>query len=327
MNVTAPPGTEPLLPPGIGPGATLGLFSPAGPVRDPGPVQAGIARLREMGYRVRIGPLLERQLRSPLPPDRYLAASDRERARELMDLWRDPAVHGLMAVRGGYGCQRLIGRLDFTLFRQHIKPLVGFSDLTVLLGALRQYSGLVTIHGPVLTALARSDAPSLRSLARALAGQWPPRDWRGRARILRPGRARGPLAGGNLTCLVHTLATAAEQDLKGVLLVLEDTGESLYRLDRLLTHLAGSGRLGLINGLLLGRFDPGQDRPGADELMCGVEQRVLELIEEHDLHIPVWSRIPVGHGRENHALPHGWPAVMNDGVLVPVESEQQHVEG
>ncbi len=304
MNGTAPPGTEILLPPGIEPGATLGLFCPAGPVRDPGPVQAGITRLEEMGYRVRIGPLLERQLHSPRSPDCYLAASDRERAHELMDLWRDPAVHGLMAVRGGYGCQRLIGRLDFTLFRQDVKPLVGFSDLSVLLGALRRNSGLVTIHGPVLTSLARSDERSRLSLARALAGQWRPLDWRGQVRIVKPGRATGPLAGGNLSCLVHTLATAAEQDLEGVLLVLEDTGESLYRLDRLLTHLAASGRLRLINGLLLGRFDPGQDRPGVEKLTGGVEKRILELIEEYELNIPVWSRVPVGHGRENHALPH-----------------------
>jgi len=310
------------LPLPLTPGDAIGLFSPAGPVRDLEPVRRGIRILQEMGFVPRPGPLLTKQMNGCAPdpdcPD-YLAGSDQERAHELHTLWRDPALRGLMAVRGGYGCLRLLPLLDYTLFRQNPRPVIGFSDLSGLASALLRRSGLAMIHGPVLTSLARHDQAS-RDRLRQLLCQGPfSLDWRGQVMIHQDGEAAGPLVCGNLTTLVHLLHTPWFPDLDGALLLIEDTGESPYRLDRLLTHLALTGCLENLAGIMLGEFDHAglRERHPGRSLTRLVAQRVRELTR--DRNIPCWSSVPVGHQRCNQALIFGHRYRMSDAGLLLYE--------
>jgi len=291
---------RPLLPPRLRRGDTIGLFCPAGPVRDAERLRAGIRLIEDLGFKVKV--------RGPAEPgEGYLADSDARRAEHLHGLWSDEEVRAIMAIRGGYGCLRMIERLDWDLFRRSPKFFAGFSDVTVLLNTLVDRAGLVTIHGPMVTTLSRSGEQGLASLFGLLTGEFEERIKLKGLEILRGGTGQGRLMGGNLTTLVHLLATPWDSSWDGCILVVEDTGEPLYRLDRMLTHLALAGRLQRLAGLVLGDFDTGDDSLANLRLQEAVWARVLELAPPG---YPIWARFPAGHRERNLALPIGMEAVM-----------------
>jgi muramoyltetrapeptide carboxypeptidase len=294
-----------LLPPRLQPGDTVGIIHPAGPIRDEEGFAKGLQVLRDWGLHVRCQPP-ERS-----GPD-YLAADDQQRLAELHRLWADQEVKALIAARGGYGCLRLISNLDWDFLCRRPKWLIGFSDLTVLLNSVTARCGFVTLHGPMIStlALARADRLSLERLREVLAGQFLPCTRPAGLEILRGGLAQGRLLGGNLTTLCHLLGTPQQPQTEGCILFLEDTAEPLYKIDRMLTHLACAGLFNKLNGLIIGLFDLGHDdRLETLRLNEQVWQRVLELTEAGSF--PIWGGFPVGHQQENFALPIGMEAVMD----------------
>lgn len=294
---------RPLLPPRLQPGDTVGIIHPAGPVRDEEGFTLGLQTLRDMGLNIRYEPP------DSSGPD-YLAANDSQRLNELHRLWADEEVKVLIGARGGYGCLRLISSLDWDFLRAHPKWLLGFSDLTVLLNSISARCGFVTLHGPMMSSLARIDPLSFERFREVLAGEFRPCARPAGLEILRGGFGQGQLVGGNLTTLCHLLGTPWQPQTEGCILFLEDTTEPLYKLDRMLTHLASSGLLENIVGLILGLFDPGHDdRLEIIRLNEQVWRRVLELTAAAKC--PVWGGFPVGHQRQNFALPIGMEALMN----------------
>lgn len=278
----------------------IGLAAPAGPIREE-VLRQGLDLLRASGVKVvKYAPDICRH-------ENYLAGSDRRRLEELHQLWDDDEVRVILAVRGGYGCARLLSGLDFELIRRKPKILVGFSDLTILLNVIQQRTGLVTFHGPMLSTLVRDGKPSLLAMLNELTVH-------GREdlaikglEVLREGKAEGRLIGGNLTCLTQLLATPYEPEWDGAILLLEDVNESAYRVDRLLTQLSLAGRLDRVAGIILGEFLDSDTHPIADLEL--VWQRTLALTREE---IPVWANFPSGHGPRNLLLPIGRPVRLED---------------
>ncbi|MEW6220583.1 MAG: LD-carboxypeptidase [Thermodesulfobacteriota bacterium] len=275
--------------PRLSPGDTVGIVAPAGPLAARQELTAGLELLARHGYRVQLAPGL-------LAAGGYLAGTDQERAAGFMALATDPAVRAVVALRGGYGCLRLLPLLPFRTLARQPKIYVGFSDLTVLLTAILARTRLVTFHGPMATGLPRLGPDDLAAWLATLASPLPPVLTADSLRILVPGHAQGRLLGGNLTNLVHLVGTPWELSFRGAILFLEDVHEATYRVDRLLTHLAASGRLQGLAGLILGEF-----------VSCGemakIEARACELVA--GMGIPVWSGLPVGHGGKNRILPLG----------------------
>lgn len=298
---------DPLLPEPLQPGDTIGLFSPSGPVRDMNRVKAGIAVLREMGFQVRVPNTTTVRTGG----NDYLSDSDAARAGQLQNLWDDDTIKALMAVRGGYGCLRLLDRIDFARFKTRPKWLIGFSDLTVLLASMFLETGLIGIHGPVVSSLAETDIPSRQRLYALLTGSYRPY-FEKSVTVLRSGSGRGRLVAGNLTTICHLLGTPWEPDLTGAVLLLEDTGEPMYRIDRMLTHLACAGGIKNLAGLILGDFDPGGSAAAVNtRLRQPLFERVSELTTGSSY--PIWADFPVGHLARNQAVPYGMEVSMGSG--------------
>jgi muramoyltetrapeptide carboxypeptidase len=270
-------------------GATLGIAAPAFAI-DAARLAAGEARLREAGYRV--------HRRADLVQDQtFLAGSDVRRARELMALAASREVDAILCTRGGYGCQRILDRLDAAKLRAARKAVVGFSDVTVLHLWLRRYAGLTSIHGPMFDAPEGPTREELERLGAMLAGEAvPPLAGEGRVR----GRAAGVLVGGSLTLLCASLGTPWEVDTRGAILLFEEIGEKPYALDRHLQHLAQAGKLdaavGFGVGHLVGCSDPKRERPTAEEVF------VAALAP---LRRPLVLGLPFGHRSPNLAWPVG----------------------
>lgn len=296
MNATS---DQLIIPPPLQIGDTIGLVAPAGPVRDPDLFEFGRQFLEAQGYRLKMpDDLFNRR--------EFLAGSDEERARQFLGMWHDPEVKAVLAVRGGYGCLRLLPLLDLAELAATPKILAGFSDLTVLLHEFTKQTGLVTYHAPMLNTLARSDEPSRAAFLEVLSGTGSRKVSFDGLVSIRDGHGRGHLLGGNLTSLAHLIGTPHEPDWPGAILFLEDTGEPPYRIDRLLTHLERAGCLRELAGLILGTFTSGGGEE--EEWTPSVWDRALELAGDD---YPIWGNFPVGHGARNLSLPLGAPTEMD----------------
>jgi len=290
---------EPQLPPALKPGDTIGLVAPAGPIINRTVFAEGVRIMEEAGYRIKVPADLFQQVD-------YLAGPDRERARQFSEIWGDPEVKAVLAVRGGYGCLRLLPLLDLAQLAAQPKILAGFSDLTVLLNELGRDLNLITWHAPMLNTLVRCDEESLASFLALLAGNQAATIRPSGLQVIRSGRGQGRLIGGNLACLSHLIGTPHEPDWRNSILFLEDTCEPLYRVDRMLTHLERAGCLRELSGLILGTFTNGK---GEEEDWAElVWNRALEVAGEN---YPIWGNFPVGHGSRNLSLPVGATAAMD----------------
>ncbi len=282
-----------LLPPALKAKDVIGLAPLAGPHQEED-FHKGVAILRDLGFQTKtLTP------RTPLP---FLAGSDQERLAIFHGLWQDPEVKAIMAIRGGYGTLRLLDQLDYNIPRKNPKILIGFSDISALLNVITAETGLITFHGPNLTTLARSDKLSLEMMIQTLTQPTPPPITANNLEVIRPGRAKGMLVGGNLATLTHLLATPFQPLWQDKVVFLEDVGEAPYRLDRLLTQLSLAGSLRDISGLILGTFTGCGDQ----EMIW---QRLIDLTRDEGL--PIWGNFPVGHGQENLSLPIGSQVMMD----------------
>lgn len=298
-----------VLPPCLNPGDVIGVAAPAGYLMEYDRYLQGCTVLRDMGFQIH-------EPEKRWPGYGYLADTDKARAEELHSLWRNPEVKAIFALRGGFGCLRLLSLLDLEVVRKHPKLLIGFSDISVLLNYLVDTTGTVCLHGPGLASLSDSDKSSCERLYHCLRGDWD-HCLKEKIEIVKAApEVRGTLLGGNLSSLVTLLGTPWFPRLSGAIVVLEDINEPLYRLDRLLTQLWLSGQMAEIGGLILGQFC-GDGAEPVDKLRRNefVWARVAELSAPNPA--PIWGNFPIGHCRRNLTVPLGAPATMdsNTGTL------------
>lgn len=279
------------------PGDTIGLVSPASPVR-PDQIEAGVALLEGAGYRVRVFP-------HAFDHDGYLAGRDEDRAADLMAAFDDPDIAGIWATRGGYGCVRLLPFLDLDRMAASGKLFAGFSDVTTLHLALNR-RGLATLHAPMALSFSVDRAEWVReSFLRALEGDTEPHPAAPAARTLHPGKAQGTLTGGCLCLLTDSLATPDALDAEGKILLIEDVDEAPHRVDAMLTHLRRAGILERTAGIVIGEMTRTDER--IDEGIGGKpwEKIVSERLE--GIPVPAVIGYPFGHGRAMLSLWLGLP--------------------
>ena len=245
--------------------------------------------LRGWGYALELLPGVGRT-------HRYLAGTDAERRSDLHRAFSGE-FDAVWAARGGYGVARLLADLPWRDLAP--VPLIGFSDLTVLLNQVAA-RGAPAIHGPVLHSLSRSDPASQEHLRRLMAGE-PVEAFEGIPLV--PGDASGALVGGNLCVLASACGTRWQLRTHACILLLEEINEVPYKVDRLITQLYDSGCLDGVAGVALGTF-LGCDAPSdADWSIHDVLRDLLE-----PLGVPVLAHLPVGHGSQNRAFRVGAPA-------------------
>jgi len=293
----------PIMPPLLSPGDCVGIVAPAShiPKANEQYLEQGVGRLKAMGFEIRCSPsLLERK-------HLYLAGEDQERAEELMAMFLDPEVKAIVCTRGGYGAQRIIPYLDPDLIRSHPKPLVGCSDITVLLIYLLQQCLLIPFHGPNVATrqFVEGDEEMVQSLQQALTAPAPIAEII--CSVLKGGDAEGEIIGGCLSSLVTTLATPYEPDLGGKVLFVEDVDEPPYKIDRMLTHLKSAGKLAGIKGVILGQM------PGCDTENGLLREVLIDVLE--DIKGPILFGFPSGHGPRNLTIPLGVPIRIHEGTV------------
>ena len=290
-----------ITPPPCRPGDTVAVVHAAGRA-EPDAIAAGVALLEARGLVVRHDPARG-------PQTGYLADRDDVRCAQLVAAIEDPDVKAIVCARGGYGAMRLLPLLPPDLLARHPKWLVGYSDITALHAwAARQ--GVASLHGPMIASLPKHvDDGSIDRLVAALAGA--PEPLAGCAYATgSDAKITGPLIGGNLSLIAALLGTKHAADVDGAILVLEEVGEPLYRLDRMLTSLALAGVPKRIAGLVVGQFT-GCGGLSEDEATRFVATQVA------DWGVPTLCGVPTGHGAPNAVWVHGAVATLDlDGCTL-----------
>ena len=296
-------------PPRLHFGDLVGVVAPSSPPAEPRAVTQAAAAFAKLGFNTRLAPNARKRLG-------FLAGSDAERAAYLMDMFLDPEIKGIVCLRGGYGAGRLLRLLDYQKISRHPKVFVGFSDITALHCALVTQARLICFHGPTaVRAAADGGLPEFtrRSLLRSVMEPAPSGSlcagYTGKTvRVIHPGRAAGPLLGGNLSLLCAILGSPFQPDLRRAILFFEDVGEEPYRLDRMLTHLLNAGLLQQVAGIAIGINAQCESRARKKR-----HQTMDEVLDERlsTLGIPVLTGLPFGHIPSNATLPLGITATLD----------------
>ena len=286
------------------PGETIALVSPASAIVDREEVEISQENISALGFKPKLAShLLERR--------GYLAGDDKMRAADINAQFADPSVAGIMAMRGGWGCARVLPLLDYDLINKNPKVLIGYSDVTSLLLAIFARTGLVTFHGPI--ALDPWHSFSVDYFKRLLLeGETPlmsnPTEigdhltqLEDRVQTINQGRTSGPLAGGCLTIISSLLGSSYLPDWRGTVLFVEDVHEDIYRVDRMLTQLKLTGVLSQIKGFIFGRCT--ECEPGEGYGSLTLEQ----VFDDHirPLGIPAWYGSMIGHIPKKFTVPIG----------------------
>ncbi|MFE4330377.1 LD-carboxypeptidase [Streptomyces sp. NPDC056831] len=283
------------------PGARVAVVSPSGPV-PADRLEAGLDVLRGWG----LDPVEAPHVRYVHPELDYLAGTDEVRARDLQEAWCDPSVDAVICARGGYGVHRMVDLVDWAAMRAAgPKVFIGYSDVTVLHEAFAQRMGLATLHGPMAgTETFLKDPDTQESLRATL---FEPESVRTlglpTAQVLVPGRARGITYGGCVSLLAADIGTPlARTSARGGLLVIEDTTEDPYNIDRILTQLLRAGALDGIAGVACGSWAG-----------CGPYEKVRAVLADRlgPLGVPVVEELGFGHGPTALTIPLGVPAVLD----------------
>ncbi len=302
-------GPAPLLPAALKPGDTVGLITPSSYVSDPDELAFAKRFCEFFQLKWKLGKNVGQRYG-------YLAGTAQQRVDDLHAMFSDREVAGVFCIRGGYGSAQMLDKLDYGLIRNNPKVFLGYSDITALHTAIVQKTGLVTFHGPVsLSHLTEWSQQHLRSALfsnKAIGTVVNPNESNPlRAshtmRTVRGGRATGLLTGGNLTLLSTTLGTPWGIETAGRILLMEDIGEDIYRIDRMLTQLRLAGKLQTAAGIVVGECKDCPP-PGHDSAYSLGE--VVDYLLG-DLNIPVLYGLSFGHTIDQVTLPLGVQATLD----------------
>lgn len=300
-------------------GDTIGLISPGFILPDPKKYDEIVEQVNKLGYNVKEGPNARNKYG-------YLAGTDKERAADLNTMFADETVDAIMPFRGGWGCNRILPLIDFDIIKNNPKILVGYSDITTLLVSIFAKTGLVTFHGPV--GKSEWTKYTTRNFTQVLGGKQaqfhiPPKEICkdcDALSVISQGKATGKLIGGNLSVLSAMMGSDYLPNWDNSILFLEDVGEDVYRLDRMLTQLKLNGVLERISGFVFGQCT-------SCEASSEQSLTLKQVFDDHikPLEVPAFSGAMIGHIDNMITLPVGLQAEINtrDGAIKLMETAVQ----
>ena len=298
-------------PPFLQSGDTVGLIAPAYQI-EPAQWEPAIPLFQSWGLHIEYGNSLQTQ-------DGVFAGNDAQRLDDLVTMMCDSRIKAIFCVRGGYGCSRLLVNLERYTSAFHPKWLIGYSDITALASFMVNRLNWNCIHGPMPIDISGEQSTngqkSWEYLRNLLFGQIPAYQLPAHP-LNRRGSATAPLAGGNLSVLYSMNATPYQWLTDGCILFIEDIGEKLYHIDRMMTNLLTGGQLANLKGLLVGAMN------GMHDSEPSFGKTAYEIIASHveDYQYPVAFGFPAGHAGVN------FPLLLGANVYLKVSEEIVGIE-
>ena len=280
-----------IIPPYLKKGDTIGIVCPSGYMPAENAITC-IKTLETWGYKVQVGNTVGNQFN-------YFGGTDKQRIQDLQKMLNDSSIKAILCARGGYGLSRIIDQLDFQKFKKNPKWIIGFSDVTVLHAHIFQHYQIATLHAPMAGAFNGDGFKNkyIGSLKDALSGVASNYECATHS-FNKAGHAEGDLIGGNLSIIAHLIGTYSSYKTRHKILFLEDVGEYLYNIDRMMIQLKRAELFKHLKGLIIGGFSEMKDTT----IPFGTD--VYNIINDHvkELKIPICFGFPVSHDTENLSL-------------------------
>lgn len=293
------------------PGDTVGLISPSSYCDISSERVAKMEEeLHKLGLRIKYSQNVDKHRD-------YLAGSDEERLHDLHQMFQDPEVKMILCLKGGYGASRIVDRIDYELIRNNSKLLVGFSDITVLLNAMYQKTGLISAHGLVgiFVGHPNLDEKSNQDWVEFLFQKQKGRvlkNFKKQAVTITGGVAEGVVVGGNLSLIATLVGSEYDIDFTDKIVLIEEVSEAPYRIDRMMSQLRLAKKLQTAKGFIIGHFTDCASKSGETEYM--------DVLTEYlkDLGVPVLAEFETGHEFPFHNI---WI-----GSKVRLDADKQEIE-
>ena len=304
-------------PPRLRPGDKIGIISPSEPVTKVY-FQKALRVIGKMGFEVVLGKNVFNVYSD------YMAGTDRERASDINLMFKNPEIKGILCSCGGFNSNRLLDLIDYDVVRNNPKVFMGFSDITVLLNAIHKKTGLITFHGQNMegfsSGLSGKNEYTREYFEKAVMqkesiGKISPR---GNIEIIRPGKVRGRLVGGNLSVLITLIGTEYEPDWDGRILFWEELEQTPQDIDHHLTHLRLSGVFDRISGMVIGKLVKCRFPPFSyikNKNVSPIGKIILEISKDYNF--PIIFGVPFGHIDRQIVLPIGVKASINSRFSIP----------
>ena len=281
-------------------GDTVGVIAPCSPLAME-TLPDKIDFLEELGLKVKIGKTVGLT-------GKYLSGTDKERLEDLHEMIEDKEIKAIFCLRGGYGAARIAEKIDYQLLTENPKIFWGFSDVTYFHNAFQEYSNIVTFHGPMLSSVAQK---KLSAFSKRMFQQlFTPFEIQYDEKIsplhtIVPGAVRGELTGGNLHRLLSTMGTKFEFDARGKILLFEDIGEPLQKIDGMLNQLRLARKLEQAAGFVIGDFAELEKGASIEDVWAIFEEYLKPLGK------PAVAGFKIGHCEPNIAVPLGVDAILD----------------
>ena len=281
-------------------GDTIGIIAPASAAKRK-QTKLGIQYLEKRGYKIKTSKYLTKG-------KFYIAGDDSNRLKNLEKFLLDPKIDAIFCVRGGYGLLRILDKIDYNKLKS-IPPkiIIGYSDITALQMALLKKLNWVTYSGPMV-------ASELGNNISHFSEKWmwdvlikhnkslelinPEND---NISIYRHGTAQGNLIGGCLSLMTPILNTQYMPSLKDNILIIEDIGEPVYRIDKLFQTLKLHNVFDDISGLIVGKLT--DCFPKNSKKAFTLEDILDNTLGSYDF--PVITNFAYGHIKQRFTLPVG----------------------
>ncbi len=285
----------------LDPGDTIGVIAPSSPEQSSS-LDDAVSMLENRGYRV----LLGKHYNAVHNPLSYLAGCDNDKAEDLHSLWQDDSVKAVFCLRGGYGALRMYPYINERLFTGIPKIFAGYSDITALHLVINNHCNKITLHSPMLVSLAKlTDESAIDTFWHLVEKKETlgtlPADPEKMSTIV-GGVVEGELAGGNLCILAHSVGSRFSPNFRGKIVLLEEVGEPVYRVDRYLTQLLNAGILQEAAGFVVG-FDTGWEQHEKGDTRYNPESIWHDRLAP--LGKPLITGFPFGHEPNPLTLPLG----------------------
>ncbi len=276
-------------------GDTIGMVAPSSRQVE-SKIMNGVKKLEELGFKVVLGASCNKQIIN------YTKEEDIIKAKDINDMFENDEIDVIICQNGGYGTPRIIDMLDFQMIKKHPKPFVGFSDITLILNALYKKGGFGSYHGPMVavdfyTEKHNKSIESFLEVAMTkkeiIINEHNEYD----VKVINEGISEGVLVGGNLSLLDVLISSEYMFDPKGKILLIEETQEQNYRIDRMMQKMRLAGVLDKLSGIVIGGIT-GEDTP-----QKGSFEKFKELLSEYDY--PILFNLPIGHVTPRLTVPIG----------------------
>jgi muramoyltetrapeptide carboxypeptidase len=289
------------IPPFLTSGDTIALTSPAGYITLE-EIQPAKLLMESWGFKILVGNTIGKR-------DFTFGGTDAERLADLQSMLDNRNVRAIMCARGGYGVNRILDQLNLSQFIKYPKWVIGFSDITALHLHLLKHAKVASIHSKMCNSFPKEWSAAepivqetILSIKQGLNGS-----------VLsyaslpdmynRRGKAEGVITGGNLAIIISMMGTASEIETDGRILFLEEVGEYLYSIDRMMTTLHRAGKLAKLRGLVVCGFNRIKTDDPGEEFGRSFQEIILSKVKDYSY--PVCFGFPVGHQKDNFAIRHG----------------------